>query len=230
MIEQGNATGAAGLEILRTRYLVQPRRRNLDEEAIGQILGFAEQYLDLLEPLEAEPTAYVHLTYWLRDAYAGLEEHFPLYYRWSAVAERLAAVTGNAEYRNAILHLEQRLDAIFDRAGAMRQLWDGDLDLQRFRILLAGLHGDHAAASTAWESLGELPQAAAQARLAGDLERAYQLLRAAKLPMDEELATAVKFLRLLEQVEQKHGSLRPNERAALLARMAELKSQLEDGE
>ncbi len=226
MTDQGNDAGATGLQLLSERYATLPRRRNLSDEDVSRVLDFAEEYLAQLEPLQPEPVAYAHLVYWLRDTYAALEEHFPLYYRWSALAQRVGALTGDDAYRTDVLHLEQRLDAIFERAGAMQQLWDGDLDLQRFRILLAGLHGDHAAASTSWEALDEVPQAADEARLAGDMERAYQLLRQAKLPIDEELATAVKLLRLLDQVEQKHSNLRPNERAAILQRIAALTEKL----
>ncbi|MCB9137767.1 MAG: AAA family ATPase [Caldilineaceae bacterium] len=227
MAGQGADVAAAGMGILAERYRTVPGRRRLNEEMIARILAYAEAYLQLLDGQPVESTLYAHIGVWLRDTYVGLEEHFPLYYRWSVAAERMAGLTGESSYRQAILRLEQRLDAIFDRAGAMGQLWDGDQDLHRFRILLSGLHGGHAEASVAWEALDELPQAADQARLAGDPERAYQLLRTANLPIDEELATAVKFLRLLEQVEQKHGSLRPNERAALRRRMDELTTQLE---
>jgi predicted nucleic acid-binding Zn-ribbon protein len=73
-----------------------------------------------------------------------------------------------------------------------------------------------------WEELGELELAITNARAAGDLERAYTLLRQTKASLPEELAVAVKALRLLQQLEQKYQGLLPAERQTLLAELTKV--------
>ena len=226
MARQGDETGASALRLLRDRYRKIPQRRDLTDQQIREILDYAHRYLAIMEPLDAGAGVYVHVRRWLLDTFACLEEHFTLYYAWASTAQALGEQIGDPSYRPLVLRLEQRLETIFDRAGALGSLWDDDLDLKRFRALVAGVHGEHEEASMAWERLDEPEAAADQARLAGDPERAYNLRRQAKLPISEELSTSVKFLRLLEQVEGKHDSLSPAERATLARRMEELKKAL----
>jgi hypothetical protein len=85
--------------------------------------------------------------------------------------------------------------------------------------LSASFADDHATASLLWERAGDPEKAATAAREAGELERAMTLLRAGKLNPPDELASAVKLLRQLEQMEHKLTGLRPAERAALAAVM-----------
>ena len=79
-----------------------------------------------------------------------------------------------------------------------------------------------------WEELGETTLAIEAARTAGDLERAYQLLRQAKEPVPEGLAVSVKAVRLLQQLYQKHQGLYPAERTALRAALRELDKSLHE--
>ena len=58
---------------------------------------------------------------------------------------------------------------------------------------------------------------------------AYQLMRTAMAPISEDLATTVKFLRLLEQIEHKDDDLRENERKMLLARLDDLRVAIGGG-
>jgi hypothetical protein len=200
MAGQGDEAGAAALRLLRDRYREIPQRRGLSDQQVRDILDYARRYLELMEGRDAGAGVYIHVRRWLVDTFACLEEHFTLYYVWASTAQALGEQIGDPSYRNLVLRLEQRLEAIFDRAGALGSLWDDDLDLKRFRALVAGVHGRHEESSLAWERLDEPAAAADQARLAGDPERAYNLRRQAKLPISEELSTSVKFLRLLEQV------------------------------
>ncbi|MEZ4715367.1 MAG: hypothetical protein R2851_04660 [Caldilineaceae bacterium] len=62
------------------------------------------------------------------------------------------------------------------------------------------------------------------------MERAFALLRQAKLPVSEDLATTVKFLRLLDQIEQKEYPFSPGEKRMLIDRLAALQARLEEEE
>ena len=75
-----------------------------------------------------------------------------------------------------------------------------DEGLLRFAAFVAAYNGEPATASRAWEKLGQIELAASQARAAGELERAYHLLRQAGQPLPEELSIAVKFLRQAAQL------------------------------
>lgn len=92
--------------------------------------------------------------------------------------------------------------------------------------IVAAFTGDPAEASLAWEQLGEIPLAVEQARVAGDVERAYNLLRQSKGDIPEELSTTVKALRLLQQLEQKHHGLSQAERKTILEALARLHTLL----
>ena len=114
----------------------------------------------------------------------------------------------------------------------MQELSTGTLSAQDkkaatyFRAIVAAFTGDPAEASLAWEQLGEIPLAVEQARVAGDVERAYNLLRQSKGDIPEELSTAVKALRLLQQLEQKHHGLSQAERKTMLEALARLHTLL----
>ena len=78
------------------------------------------------------------------------------------------------------------------------------------------------AASLAWEQLGDLTLAVDSAAKCGDMERALPLSRQTKAMIPEELAVAVKALRLLQQLEQKHHALRDEDGACDLEQLAAL--------
>jgi predicted ATPase len=98
--------------------------------------------------------------------------------------------------------------------------------LDKFQAFLLGYNGDHAAASAAWEVLDELGQAARQAREAGEIERAYDLLRRAKEPIPEDLATAVHALRRLDKLVHKHDSLKLAEKRAIVEQIMRVQAAL----
>ncbi|MCB9158724.1 MAG: AAA family ATPase [Caldilineaceae bacterium] len=228
MDADGNAGSAEALRVLQARYRELPVSHELSEEQVLSLLELAERYMDVTGPLHAEPEAYVFIRRWLQEAYGGLEDRVTLFYAWASAAVRLGRLTGDASYRTQVVHLEQRLASLLERAGPFSHLWDNNVELARFRALAAGVHGQHAEASATWEALGDPEQAAWQARQAGDMERAFALLRQAKLPVSEDLATTVKFLRLLDQIEQKEYPFSPGEKRMLIDRLAALQARLEE--
>jgi hypothetical protein len=203
MESEGNRGGAEGLRILSRRYASLPLRDDLNDEQVLALLGLARDYVDVVSPLQPDRSAYAYVQRWLTDAFANLGERFTLYYAWASAAELIGNLIDDPSYQARVVQLERRLDTILDRAGQLGSLWDGDEDLARFRALAAGVHGRHEQSSLAWEEMGDLLRAAEQARAAGNMERAYQLLRTAHAPISEDLATTIKFLRLLEQIELK---------------------------
>ncbi len=227
--QSGDQTGSAALELLAERYRRVPARAGLQEEQWSTVLDLAQRYLAAVAGGKAEREAYIHVVTWIEDAFPALGDAFTLYYPWSVTAYALDRALGEHRYDAAILLLAQRLEAIMDRAQQLARFWDSNQDLARFRALVAGVRGDHAAASAAWEALGEPALAVEEARLAGDMARAYDLLRQMRAAPPEDLATTVKFLRLLEQLENKRYPLRPEERRRLIERLDSLKAALRGG-
>ncbi len=129
---EGDRGKAEALRILARRYAMLPQRHELSDEQILQLLDLARQFMDTVAPLQPERVLYAHVQRWLTDAFASLGERFTLYFAWSSTAEQLAFLIDDAKCQTRILQLEQRLDAIFDRAGQLGSLWDGDEDLARF--------------------------------------------------------------------------------------------------
>ncbi len=223
----GNQGGAEALRILSRRYATLPLRDEMSDEQILSLLDLARQYVEVVAPLHPERIAYAHVQRWLTNAFANLGERFTLYYAWSSTAEQICTLIDDTSYLARVIQLEQRLNTILDRSGPLSSLWDGDEDLARFRALAVGVHGRHDESSLAWEALGDPLRAAEQARAAGDMERAYQLLRAANAPISEDLATTIKFLRLLEQIELKGYAYSDNERQMLRDRLERLRATLD---
>jgi hypothetical protein len=162
------------------------------------------------------------------EAYADLGDSFTLYYNWASLAQELGERSGDDGYRARVLQLSHRLQTILERAGPMSQFWDGNEQLARFRALATGVQGEHTLASQAWQDLDEPVRAAEEARLAGDMPRAYTLYRQAKHAVPEELAISVKLIRLIEQLQQKHEHLRPQERIQLAAELRALREVVVD--
>ena len=217
---QGDAPGGAALALLAARYDAVPQRRNLTPDQVRAVLESAREYLRAVKPLAPGDAAYRIVRGWLDETFAALGDHSALYYDWAATADRLALDTDYPPLDERIWDLENRL-------GLLRRPAH-DPAVTRFRAFAAAYNGDPGTASLAWEELGEMELAVQQARLAGDLERAYNLMRQARLPIAEELATAVKALRLLQQVEQKQHGLTPAERRAILEELTRLHAQLSE--
>lgn len=221
---QGDAGGGAAIALLAARYDAVPDRRVLTPDQVRIVLRFAGDYLRAVKPLAPGEEGYRLARGWLDETFAALGERAELYYEWAAAADRFALDAAYPALDERIWDLENRLDLAARTSESPAQA----RAVTRFRAFVAAYNGDPGAASRAWEELGEIELAVQQARLAGDLERAYNLMRQARLPIAEELATAVKALRLLQQVEQKQHGLTPAERRAILEELTRLHAQLSE--
>lgn len=220
---QADAAGAQASTVLAARYTQVPQRRELTPDQVRLLLDHARRYVTLIRPRQAEPSAYVFVNLWLDECFESLTNEPTLFADWTQSVLELANFSGYTKLDDRLWELEVRAKELFTTALKP----DVVQALTRFRAL-ASLHGgDPAEASRAWEAMGDLLQAAQQARHAGELERAYALLRQAKAAIPDELAVAVKALRLLQQLEQKHQALQPAERQALQEELARLYTIME---
>jgi hypothetical protein len=210
---------AYSIRQISLRYVFVPERTNLRVEQMDRVLGTIEDVLDRGTP---DANSALHFRLWLEETFADLGSDATLYYAWSHAAARLAAAAGYDALDEHLWDLENRLE--LSGAGS-----EDDADVKRFRAFLADYGGDHAQASPLWEELGAMNEAIASARNAGDLERAYMLLRRTNPShVPEAVSTAVKALRLLQQLQQKQQHLLPAERRALLEEIARLHAALEE--
>ncbi len=226
--EPADAARAAVLTALARRYEECPARRALAYEQQRLVLEATRTVLAALENSHlpdpdgapwhgARMDALTHLRLWLDETFADLGDRTSLYYSWATLAYTLAGLHAYSTLDEQIWELENRLEL----SGAQ------DPSAARFRAFLADYNGDPSGASLLWERLGDTDQAIAGARAAGELERAYRLIqsnRSAQMP--EALSTAVKALRLLQQLQQKQQHLTDAERRALLEEIARLHTVL----
>jgi hypothetical protein len=220
MRRQSDEVGANATALLAERYRTIPQADQLDEAQIMALLTYTERYVQLVQPLASVPAAYLFAERWLRESLASLAAHTGLYYRWAMLAQHFATLVPTFDVDEPLWDLENRLKLLLDQGKRER----GDPAIAKFLALVAGYNGDAQAASITWEQLGELGVAADYAREAGDLERAFRLLHQAKINVPEELATAVRATRLLQQLRTKHTNLRPAERRALLSELETLRT------
>lgn len=226
------AAGAADqsyrTSLLARRYAMTPDRSALGPAEVRIVLNLAGATLADDAPAGGalDETTVAHVTLWLEETFADLGSEVPLYFRWAHTAAQLAARTHYPALDEHLWDLENRLD-LPDKDGP-----PGDPDAARFVAFLVDYGGDPTRASILWEQLGDMEQAIESARNAGDLERAYILLRRTNPShVPEAVSTAVKALRLLQQLQQKQHHLYPAERRALLEEMARLHAALKkDGE
>ncbi len=218
MERQSDRVGASALHLLAERYTKLPHHKELTTIQIETLLTFAGRYLGLQRPLNLGQDAYTYIHHWLEETFASLQQQTDLYYRWALVAQEFADLTAYPVLDDHLWDLENRLALLVEHG--KRKL--DDKPIAKFRALVTSYNGDLQEASAVWEQLGELEVAADYARDAGNMERAYNLLRQAKAIIPEELAVAVKALRLLQQLEQKYHALRPGEREQLLEELAAL--------
>jgi hypothetical protein len=222
MQRQADSEGVQALRILADRYRELPPKPTLSKTELIALLARTEAYLALVGPLALEEEAYLYVKHWLDESFVALMAHPDLYYSWVVVAQEFTAVAPYAVFDEHLWELENHLNLLIERG---RQSPDDPI-IKRFRALAAAYNETPAAASVLWEELGETELAIDAARAAGDLERAYQLIRQAKYPMPEELAVTVKAVRLLQQLQQKHHALYPAERQALLDLLETLAADL----
>ncbi len=222
---QDDPTGAQILQLLATRYRELPPQPRLVAGQIENLLLRTQHYLALVKPLPLESEAYVYVRRWLDEAFAHVVRYPALYYRWAITAQAFDTQGGYAVLDEHLWELENHLIMQLGQGHQYtpeKQAADQqtiEKDVKRFQAFIAAYNETPAQASRLWEELGEMELAVTNARAAGELERAYTLLRQAKLLIPEELAVAVKALRLLQQLEQKYQGLLPAERQTLLAEL-----------
>jgi hypothetical protein len=226
MQRQQDVVGAQVAALQAERYRSLPHNGELASGELARLIHYTDQYLQMLAPLNLEVSAFVYVEHWLEEAFQRLDGHYRLYYDWALAAQKYAAQLDYPPLDERLWDLENRVELT---RGLRWKQEDGDEALVKFGALIAAYNGDPLTASNAWEKLGQMELAIQQARLGGDLERAYSLLRRQNLPVPEELATAVKLIRQAAQLETKHHHLTPAERAAIVEHLAQLSDRLRPG-
>lgn len=202
---------AQALRVLAARYEDVPARSGLADMPLLSVLQSVLTHLALLGNPPAHDLA--HSLLWLDETFVDLGERVRLYYKWASTAATLARSGNFPQLDEHIWELENRLEQTSGPAS--------DHDSLRLRAFLADYNDKPDEASLLWEQAGATDQAIESAREAGDLERAHALLRRHNpSAIPDALAIAVKVVRQLVQLEQKHRSLTPAERAALLEQIA----------
>lgn len=164
---------------------------------------------------------------WLDETFGCLGEHLQLYYRWAIGAQAQDTVSFYPRLDECLWELENRFAMLIEH-GKPIQRKKVRLERDRFKAFLLSYNGESAAA--AWAELGEFSKAAEQARLAGKLEQAHALLRRANETVPEELAIAVKMIRQMDQLQQKHEGLTEREKVTLYERFQTLQEILTTNE
>lgn len=227
MQRQQDVTGAQVAGVLTERYQNLPHNSTLSQQQLPRLIGYIDRYLKILAPLNLELAAFVYVEHWLEEAFGRLDGYSSLYYDWALAAQSYATLVDYPPLDERLWDLENRVE--MERGPGWKT--DGTEEpLVKFAALIAAYNGDPATASAAWEKLGQVELAVHQARLAGDLERAYNLLRKHNKQAPEELATAVKLIRQAAQLEAKHHHLTPAERETVVAHLTALADQLRQDE
>ncbi len=230
MQRQQDIVGAQAAALLAERYRSLPHNGELTEPQLARLIRATEQYLQLLAPLNLDVSAFVYVEHWLEEAFQRLNGYNGLYYDWALAAQKFGAQVDYPPLDERLWDLENRVELERGPNWKLEAEIGSAEALVRFGAFIAAYNGDPAVASAAWEKLGQIELAAHQARLAGDMERAYGLLRRYNKPVPEDLATAVKLLRQAAQLEGKYRHLTPAERAAIVAQLAQLSDRLRAGD
>lgn len=220
LARQGDTEGSPATALLAERYRQITQSAHLSEEQVTILLSYVERYLESIEAQEMAASAYVFVERWLHEAYENLHSRTGLYARWAILAQEMTLHNPAFDPDEQLWDLENRLNLLLGQGKRSAS----DPAIARFQALMAAYNGDAQQAAATWEQLGEWAVAADFARDAGDLERAYRLLHRSHTPVPEELAIAVKAVRLLQQLRHKFTGLRPAERRALLAELAALQA------
>lgn len=219
MAHEEDETGARLAHIVAGRYESLPHAVPLGREQVQALLGFIDEYLRAAAPLRLERAAYVFVAAWLEEGYASLGEERGLYYDWAVRAERYNTLAGYPELDDRLWDLENRVELA---EGPDWTTQSRDPDVLRFAAFIAAYHERPHDASIAWEKLGELELAVYQARKAGELERAYHLMRQTRQAIPDAFSTAVKLARQAEQLIHKSQELTEGERRTLVERLTHL--------
>jgi len=223
MERQKDKIGAQLAAVIARRYRVLPHASPLSANQLETLFDTIDDSLRILATLKLESDAYAFVAHWIEESFTQLEERSALYYAWAVRAERLNSLASYAAMDDRLWDLENRVEL---HAGPHWTTEADDEAVLRFGAFIAAYNGDAHDASLAWEKLGEIDLAIAQAREAGEMERAYNLLRQASLPIPEELSTAVKLARQTAQMASKQHGLQLAERRALAAQLASLLATL----
>jgi hypothetical protein len=221
---QQDQAGAALAKVVVQRYTALPHATGLTAAHITSLLDCIDQSLHELAPLGLQGDAYAFVAHWLEESFAQLKDQHALYYAWAVRAERFNAQAGYAALDDRLWDLEKRVELA---AGSTWTTDAADAAVLRFGAFIAAYNGNPHDASLAWEKLGEIDLAINQAREAGDLERAYTLLRQTGQPIPDALSTAVKLVRQAAQLANKQQTLRDGERRALAAQLTSLLAALD---
>jgi hypothetical protein len=227
MQRQQDLVGAQVAALQAERYRALPHNSKLSEQELGRLIHYTDQYLQILAPLNLDVSAFVYVEHWLEETFQQINGFYRLFYDWALAAQKYAAQLDYPPLDERLWDLENRVELA---RGPQWKQEDGDEVLVKFAAVIAAYNGDALTASRAWEKLGQTDLAIQQARLGGDLERAYNLLRRHNLPVPEELATAVKLLRQAAQLETKQRHLTPAERETIVAQLAQLSERLRSSE
>ncbi|HAJ34342.1 MAG TPA: hypothetical protein DCL15_01435 [Chloroflexi bacterium] len=212
MRSEADDTGAALAALVAQRYTNLPHASALTGAQVRALLGYIDDSLQALAPLSLDGAAYAFVAHWLEESFAHLGEDHALYYDWAVRAERYNQQAGYPDLDDRLWDLENRVELMY---GAHWTTASQDKQLLRFGAFIAAYNGNPHDASLAWEKLGELELAIRQAREAGELERAYHLMRQAGQPIPDALSTAVKLVRQAAQLANKLQNLSKAERRAL---------------
>ncbi len=215
---RGERVSAETIDLLAERYRQAPPTQSPSAPQIKTVLDLSRRVISAARSPLAHENADRIVRLWLEETFAALGTQVALYVDWTRTAIDLDQVVGFPKLDDHLWELELQAQA-FDPASASA---DEVAAIAHFRAISAAHSGDPAESSRAWEQLGEFTFAAEQARQAGDLERAYNLLRQSKGAIPEDLSTAVKAIRLLQQLEQKQRGLTPAERQTFLEALARL--------
>lgn len=221
--EQDDA-GALLAALVAQRYATLPHAGALTGEQVMTLLECIDASLQALAPLSLDAAAYAFVAHWLEESFAQLGEQHALYYDWAVRAERYDIQSDYAALDDRLWDLENRMEMA---EGPGWTTTAREPAVLRFGAFIAAYNGNPHDASLAWEKLGEIDLAIHQAREAGDLERAYNLLRQAGQPIPDALSTAVKLVRQAAQLTSKQQHLQEGERRALAAQLRTLLAALE---
>lgn len=231
MTRQHDQAGAALAATISQRYAALPPADVFTEDQLATLLHFIDEYMQTIASLSLERDAYAFVGAWLEESFGHLRDRSTLYYEWAVRAERYNQLAGYPELDDRLWDLEKRVELA---EGPDWVTASHDSLLLRFGAFIAAYNGNPHDASIAWEKLGELDLAIYQARAAGDLERAYNLMRQTGQNIPDVLSTAVKMMRQMAQIIHKQHSLSVAERRALAAQLTHLLASLDlpadDGE
>jgi hypothetical protein len=219
---QGDETGQQLASIVAARYAEIPPGGD-EPAASRRLVSAVQRYLRAVAPLRPDSRALALPLLWLEEAFVRLNSHYDDYYGWALAAQEYTSLAPYAALDEHLWDLENRVELAFGRR------WKTEAEseqLLRFAAFIAAYNEEPATASLAWEKLGQVELAITQARLAGDLERAFHLLRKTGAAIPEELSVAVKLARLAEQLRTKQDRLTPAERRRLAGQLAALTGEL----